>query len=508
MEDLLQRIPVRIRIPLLAAATAFLVHLVCNPHYGFFGDELYFIVCGQHPQWNYVDQPPIAPLLAAASQVFGPSLVLLRVLPALFAGAGIYVTCLIVLELGGAAYAQFLSAIVVFFLPVLTDFGMKVSPDMVGLWSWPLLTLWIVRLTKGADSRLWIAIGVLMGVSILSKYSVLFFAAALLVGLLLTPERRILDSRWFVVGTLISAIIALPSLLWQVHYGYPMLELLRAVQHGKNVIVAPLGYLGQQLLISGFLWPFWIIGLIWLFFRPALRFLAYGYVLLIAIMIVLHGKHYYPADAYPYLIAAGCVQIEDWTSKLRRARTVIAATTILLGLVFFPVVMPVLPEAWLASYYRELHSFLHISRENIETEHRVAAQLPSDFASMHGWTELTAIVNRVYEELPPADRKQAVVMAQNYSEAAAIEFLSKPKLPVISGHNQYFLWGPRGYSGDVLICVGANCDSVGEVFRACSLKARLQAPWIQPSEDNIPITVCRGIKKPILELWPLAKFYN
>jgi len=508
MEDLLQRIPVRIRIPLLAAATAFLVHLVCNPHYGFFGDELYFIVCGQHPQWNYVDQPPIAPLLAAASQVFGPSLVLLRVLPALFAGAGIYVTCLIVLELGGAAYAQFLSAIVVFFLPVLTDFGMKVSPDMVGLWSWPLLTLWIVRLTKGADSRLWIAIGVLMGVSILSKYSVLFFAAALLVGLLLTPERRILDSRWFVVGTLISAIIALPSLLWQVHYGYPMLELLRAVQHGKNVIVAPLGYLGQQLLISGFLWPFWIIGLIWLFFRPALRFLAYGYVLLIAIMIVQHGKHYYPADAYPYLIAAGCVQIEDWTSKLRRARTVIAATTILLGLVFFPVVMPVLPEAWLASYYRELHSFLHISRENIETEHRVAAQLPSDFASMHGWTELTAIVNRVYEELPPADRKQAVVMAQNYSEAAAIEFLSKPKLPVISGHNQYFLWGPRGYSGDVLICVGANCDSVGEVFRACSLKARLQAPWIQPSEDNIPITVCRGIKKPILELWPLAKFYN
>jgi len=379
---------------------------------------------------------------------------------------------------------------------------------MVGLWSWPLLTLWIVRLTKGADSRLWIRIGVLMGVSTLSKYSVLFFAAALLAGLLLTPERRILYSRWFVVGAVISAAIALPSFLWQAHYGYPMLELLRAVQHGKNVIVGPVGYLGQQLLISGFLWPFWIIGLIWLLFRPALRFLAFGYVLLIAIMIVQHGKHYYPADAYPYLIAAGCVQVEAWTRKLRRARTIIAATAILLGLVFVPVVMPVLPETWLARYYTELHSFLHISRGNIETEHRIYAQIPTDFASMHGWPELTAIVHRIYEELPPTDRKQAVVLAQNYSEAAAIEFLSKPKLPVISGHNQYFLWGPRGYSGDVLICVGANCDSVGEVFRACSLEARLQAPWIQPSEYDIPITVCRGIKKPILELWPLAKFYN
>jgi len=506
--DVLQRIPVRIRFSLLAAVTAFLVHLACNPHYGFFGDELYFIVCGRHPQWNYVDQPPIAPLLAAASQVFGPSLVLLRALPALFAGAGILVTCLIVLEFGGETYAQFLSAIVVFFLPVLTDFGMKVSPDMVGLWSWPLITLWIVRLTKGVHSGLWIPIGVLMGVSILSKYSVLFFVTALLVGLLLTRERRILLSPWFVLGALTSAIIALPSFLWQVHYGYPMLEMLRAVRHGKNVIVGPLGYVGQQFLISGFLWPFWIIGFIWLVFRPALRFLAYSYVLLIAIMISLHGKHYYPADAYPYLIAAGCVQVEAWTSELRRLRTLIAATAILLGLVFVPVVMPVLPEAGLANYYIKLHSFLHISRASTETEHRVYAQIPTDFASMHGWPELTAIVNRVYAELPPADQKQAVVLAQNYSEAAAIEFLSEPRLPVISGHNQYFLWGPRGYSGDVLICVGANCDSVSEVYRTCSLEATLQADWIQPSEYDIPITVCRGIKKPILELWPQAKFYN
>ena len=394
------------------------------------------------------------------------------------------------------------------FSSVLTDFGMKVSPDMVGLFSWPLIALWIVRLTKGANPRLWVAIGVLLGVSILSKYSVLFFAVPLLMGLLLTPERRVLYSRWFVGGTLISGIIALPSFLWQVHYGYPMLELLRAVQHGKNVVVGPLGYLGQQLWISGLLAEFWIIGLAWLFLRPGFRFLAYGYALLIAMMIAMHGKHYYPADVYPYVIAAGCVQIEDWTCKLRRVRTAIAAAAVLLGLVFFPLVMPVLPEAWLASYYRGLHSFLHISRESIETEHRVAAQLPSDFASMHGWTELTAIVNRVYQELPPADQKQAVVLAQNYSEAAAIEFLSKPKLPVISGHNQYFLWGPRGYSGDVLICVGANCDSAVKYFRSCTLEANLEAAWVQPSEFGIPIMVCRGIKKPLAELWPLTKFYN
>src|SRR5271165_5768743 len=267
-----RRIYGRSRIAIIAASVVFLIHLVCNPHYGFFGDELYFIVCGQHPQLNYVDVPPVAPLLAAASQVFGPSLVLLRAVPALFAAAGIFVTCLLVTELGGAAYAQDLSAIAVFFLPVLTDFGMKVSPDMVGLWSWPLITLWVVRLTKGANRRLWVAIGVLMGLSILSKYSVLFFAAALLAGLLLTPQRRILYSWWFVAATVISAAMALPAFLWQVHYGYPMLQLLRAGQHGKNVIVGPLGYLGQRLFISGFLAWFWIIGLVWLLLRPEFSF--------------------------------------------------------------------------------------------------------------------------------------------------------------------------------------------------------------------------------------------
>ena len=505
---MLNRIPSRIRIPFLLAAIAFLIHLVCNLHYGFHGDELYFIICGQHPQWNYVDQPLVAPLLAAASQMFGSSLVLLRAVPALFAGAGIYVTCLIVLELGGAAYAQFLSAIVVFFLPVLTDFGMKLHTDMVGLWSWPLLTLWIVRLTKGANSRLWIAIGVLMGVSILSKYSVLFFCGHTTVGalthtgktdsLFTLVRRRGIDFRHHR-----TAVVLVAGPLW-----IPDARIAACGPARQERNRRPDGLPWTTSLAQRFPCAVLDIGLIWLFFRPAVRFLAYGYVLLIAIMIVLHGKHYYPADVYPYLIAAGCVQIEHWTSELRRGRIVIAAATVLLGLAFFPLVMPVLPEAWLATYHSELLSFLRISRQNIETEHRVAADLPGDFASMHGWTELTAIVNRVYKELPPADQKQAVVLAQNYSQAAAIEFLSKPKLPAISGHNQYFLWGPRGYSGDVLICVGANCDSVSEVCRTCSLEATQQAPWIYPSEYDIPIMVCRGIKRPISELWPLAKFYN
>ena len=259
MQETTRRAP---RIPMIAGIAAFLIHLACNPHYGFHRDELYFIVCGQHPAWNYVDQPAVAPLLAAATQVFGPSLFLLRAVPALFAGAGVYVTCLLVIELGGAAYAQVLAAFVVFFIPVLTDFGMKVSPDMVGLWSWPVLALLILRMTKGASPRLWLLAGGTLGLSINSKYNVIFFALALLLSLLLTPERRVLWSWWFVAGIALAALISLPAFLWQVQYGYPMLEVLHNTHKGKNVENGPVAYLAQQALLSGLLFWVWGIGVV------------------------------------------------------------------------------------------------------------------------------------------------------------------------------------------------------------------------------------------------------
>src|SRR5579863_851626 len=128
-------------IPPAAAVVTLVVHLVANPHYGFFRDELYFIICGFHPAWGYVDQPPIVPLLAAGSQLFGHSLFALRALPALFAAAGAYVTVLVAFELGGGLFAAALATLAYLAAPVLESFGAKVGPDMIGLLCWPLCAL-------------------------------------------------------------------------------------------------------------------------------------------------------------------------------------------------------------------------------------------------------------------------------------------------------------------------------------------------------------------------------
>jgi 4-amino-4-deoxy-L-arabinose transferase-like glycosyltransferase len=396
--------------------------------------------------------------------------------------------------LGGGAFAQILAALVVFFSPVLMNFGMKVSPDVVGLWLWPLAALYTLRLAKGADPRGWLLVGATIGICIQSKYTVVFFLAALLLGLLLTPERKVLFSRWFLAGCGVCGLIALPNFLWQVHYGFPTLEFLRNAGHGKNLIVGPAQYLLQQLIIT----------------NVFLRFLGYTYIVLIGFMVVLHGKHYHPADVYPCLMAAGGVAIESWTARWKSLRPVVATAVIVLGLAFVPFALPVLPEAQVASYTNWLFGILHIPRQAVATEHQRLPALPTDWADMHGWPELAATVGNVYQSLSPEDRAQAAIVAGNYGEAAAIDFFGRQYglLPAISGHNQYYLWGTHGYSGNVIIDVAGDCGAREHLFATSERAATFSSPWVMPYENDIPIMVCRGIKKPLAELWPSIKSFR
>jgi hypothetical protein len=458
------------------------------------------------------------PLLAAATQVFGHSVFLLRLVPALFAAAGVFTTCLLAIEFGAGIFAQVLASMAFLFAGVLLGFGQIAAPDEVGLWTWPLLALLIVRIIKGADPRLWLLAGVVAGLSIQSKYTVLFLLASLVAGLLLTPERRIMRSAWFAAGFAIALAIALPNFVWQAHYGFPMWELLRAGQNGKNLVSSPPTFLFQQALTTNlFLSPIWIIGLIWFLRTAAYRFLGYAYIALIAAMLLLHAKYYYPADVYPILIAAGAVQIEAWTPQLRLFRGVVLAYAFVLGAIFVPYTLAILPErAFLAYQHRLTGSDI--------------SSLPGVWADMHGWPQFAATIKGIYESLPPADRGHAVVVAANFGEAAAIEFY-EPDVPVISYHNQYWLWGTRGYTGDVIIDVSGatehlfkkwallghtgngiiddfgSCGPKEHLYTRARLVARFEVPYTLDWETGIPIFICRGIRTPLATLWPNLKEY-
>jgi hypothetical protein len=497
------------RVAWIAAAIVFVAHAAGNPHYGFFRDELYFIICGFHPAWGYVDQPPVTPLLAAGSQLFGHSLVALRLIPAAFAGAGAYVTCRLAAELGGDAFAEIVAALAYGFAGVLMSFGMKVGPDMAGLWLWPLIALYALRIVRGADPRWWMAIGGAVGIACETKYTVAFFAVASVAGLLLTPHRRVLFSRWFAAGAAIAMVIILPNAIWQAANHFPMLELLRNGHDEKNIHAGPLLYAFQQILITNLLlWPVWVIGLIALLRNNAARFLGYTYVLLMVMMLALGAKDYYPGDAYPILIAAGGAAIAWWVRR-PAARYALAVAMIVAGLIFTPFSLPVLSENAMAAYDVRVENALGVHKSALANERGATSTLPSDWADMHGWPELTAQVAQVYRSLPPDERTKAVIFTGNYGEASALNFFG-PALglpPAISGHNNYWLWGTRGYDGSVLIEVGGDCFSDMRAYASTTVAAHFDDPWTMSYERGRPISICRSPRMSLSALWPMLKTY-
>ncbi|HZO94093.1 MAG TPA: glycosyltransferase family 39 protein [Candidatus Baltobacteraceae bacterium] len=497
------------RIAWVAGALTFVAHLVANPHYGFFRDELYFIICGFHPAWGYVDQPPLVPLSAAATQLFGHSLVLLRAIPALLAGAAVVAACALAVELGGGAFAQTVTAIVVALSPVLLSFGMKVSTDEANPLLWTLAALGALRVVHGRDPRWWLLAGGSLGIALETKYSAAFFAVALVLALLLTPERRAMRTRWFAIAIGLCVILALPSVVWQWSEGLPMLELLRAGQNGKNVIVGPAVYLLQEVLITGALFALvWIAGLVRLAADRSARFLALAWALLIAMMIALHGKHYYPAAVYPIPFAAGCVALEAWTRRVRLLRPAVAVVLAASGLSLAPLVLPVLPERDAVAYELRVMHAGHVPEEALQTEHGRTATLDPDFADMHGWPRLAATVERAVATLPPNDRARAVIVASNYGEASALDFFGRGLPPVISGHNEYYLWGTHGRSGDVLIDVNGDCGAGSGVFAHARRLATFDDPWAIAWERHIPIMLCEGIRTPLAVLWPRKREFR
>jgi hypothetical protein len=491
-------------------AACLLVHLVANAHYDVFRDELYFIVCGLHPAFGYVDQPPLIPLIAATSyKLFGTALTPLRLVPALAMSATVALTADFARLLGGGRFAQTLAGLCVLLAPALLAGGVLLSTDCLQALSW-LACAWILaRLAESGDERWWLAFGAVVGVSFESKYLIVLYMAALAVGVVATPLRRSLARPWIYAGAALALAIALPNVVWQAQHGWPFIEIGRADAGSKSVGRSPVGFLLQQALFVGpASAPVWLAGL-WRLAawppRPSLRAPAIAYVMLIAIFIVANGKAYYVAPIYPVLFAAGGLAWEAWL-KRSIARGAAIAIVGALGLVAAPTVLPLLPPDALIAYMQASG----FSPKVTQTERMKLSALPQYFADMFGWREMAAAVAAVYRGLPPDERTQAVFYAPNYGEAAALEVYG-PALggpPAISGHNNFFLWGPGAASGAIVITVAADAGRLSAFYDDVRPAGRIENPYAMPYESGLTIWVLRRPRAPLADIWGALKHYD
>jgi 4-amino-4-deoxy-L-arabinose transferase-like glycosyltransferase len=485
------------------------LHFYANGEYGYHRDELYFLICGQRPDWGYVDQPPLVPLLASLTHVLFPdSLTMFRLIPALAHAGTVALTVETARKLGGGTWAQLLAGMTAFLCPLLLAFGTIFYTDSLQPIAWLFCAYALIGIVRDGDERWWLPMGLVIGLALMAKYTIAFWVAALLIGLLLTSSRFRLARPTPYIAAAVAALIVLPNLLWQWAHGWPFLEFAVAVAGGKNVAYAPWTFVLIQLRdLNPVTAPIWLAGLgafaFWRRFAD-LRLIAIAYLLLLVAMIALHAKSYYQSGAYPVLFAGGAVALEAWLAS-RRLRAVLLAGVVLFSLPILPFVVPLFPIERFAAY----QGFLGIAPAG--TDKKLAfGRVPQLYAEMFGWRELAALVGRAYQSLPPQERADAVFFANNYGEAAAVDFFAKPwGLPrSISTHNNYELWGSHGHIGDVVIHLGGRREDLLKVYASVEAMGKTDNPWALPLETDQTIWICRGRFTKLDDEWSRLKHYN
>ncbi len=488
------------------SALAILIHLPGMARYGFFRDELYYIACSEHLAWGYIDQPPLIALIAWMSRhLLGNSLVAFRVFPVL-AGAGtVFLTGWLAGELGGGRVVQFLAALAILFAPLYLAFDSILTMNAFEPVFWLACACIAARIANGGSPKLWLWFGVISGIGLQNKHTMAVFGFAVVVGFLLSGDLQPFRSPWIWVGGLIALAVAFPNLLWEARHGWPQVEVVRNAQQFKNVAIGPLRFLGEQVLFySPVTLPLWLGGLVWLFFsREArrFRFLGWAYLAVLAIFIFGDGKSYYPMGSYPILMSAGAVAFEGFlrAPNWRALRVGYPSMIVLAGLFTLPFGVPVLPVESFLKYSHAL-PYAH----EVKTERDSTAPLPQNYADMIGWDNIASSVARVYHGLPEQERPGCAILAGNYGEAGAIDYygqaLGLPK--AISGHNSYFDWGPRDYSGACVILIGEEGSEFRKYFEEVQQVAVVDSPLAMPTEQHVPVYLCRKPRGSMAELWP------
>jgi hypothetical protein len=487
--------------------------------YGYFRDEFYYIACGRHLAWGYVDHGPIVALQARLGELlFGDSVFGIRVLSAAAGAAAVFLTGMIAWALGGRRPAQALAMFGIIICPQFIGSDGFLSMNSFEPVFWMICVLALVMILRGAsERRWWIVFGLSAGVGLLNKPSMAFFLVAVGLGLLLTKQRRVLFSRWTAVAIALLIVIALPNVLWQIHNHWPTLEFLHngQIRH-KNIVLGPVKFfLAQFATMQPVNALLWITGIVALLRAKSVRdgrWLGIAYILFFAIMFALHAKDYYLAGIYPALFAAGAIA---WERRFAASRGVLRNRTIafpvfesvllITTILILPMASPVLRPATWVRYTKALH----LRGDKMETAE--TGPLPQFYADRFGWQEMTTNVVSTYRSLSPADQSQACIVANNYGEAGAIDLLGhkmEPSLPpAVAIQNSYWMWGTHGCTWQVVIFISdATPAELADRYESVQLIAHLNNPYAMPFEHK-NVYLLRKRKPSMKVVWADWKDY-
>ena len=498
------------------ALADFIAHMAFAGNYGYFRDELYYIVSGtQHLSLGYVDFPPFIAYIAVFLNVISKdSLVSIHIVPALAEAFLIFVAGMIARELGGGWKAQILAAIATLVTLVFLATGSLFTPDALDQLWWSLLAYMIIRIVKRGESKLWILAGLIVGIGLLTKLSIFFFVVALFLSFLLFPStRKLLNSKWIAAGALVSFALISPVIYWNATNSWPMIDFYLHFQ-GYSGGGGPINFLLNQLLsINPLNIPLLIAGLYFFlrssFGRP-FRALGLSFIILYIFMTLIDAKPYYLLPIYPMIFAAGALYIEKSSlSKIGISRWFgsrpYIACLVVSAILFAPLLMPILPPAAYVNSYGALSGL-----GNSGAGQQNGGPMPQYLGDRFGWDSMVSIVAEAYNNLPSQYKEEACIFTSNYGEASAINFLGAdyglPK--AISGHNNYYIWGPGSCNGQVILTIGLSLSDDLKSYHNVTQVSTITCTYCMNNENDLPLYLCTNPIAPPTLLWPEVKHYN
>jgi len=433
------------------------LNLLAISHFGFQRDELLHLALGDHLDWGFKEVPPFIALLAKISTtIFGDSVFATRIFSTIFSGLIIWFTGLIVIELGGKKFAIALACLALIFSPAFAASGYLFQPVVFDQLWWVLTVYLLIRYLNTSLPIYIYLLGIVIGVGLLTKYTMAFFAIALILGLLITRQRKILWNRHILFAAIIALLLFLPNIIWQFQHHLPVVTHMKNLRSQQLDYISPSDFIKQQLTVNGIALFVWLIGFGFLLFSPRLRkfqFLAFAFILIFLFLLEMNGKNYYLFGAYPMLFAAGAYGFERWV----KARSYVLRTVVILfftlpNLLLFPLALPVFSLDQTVSVFKFAGKNMNI---NIKWEDQKIHPLTQDYGDMLGWEEMTEKVANAYNNLTPEQQKNTQIYADNYGEAGAIHhFGKKYNLPNVACLNSSFtLWAPDDLNARYIIYV-------------------------------------------------------
>lgn len=429
-------------------------------------DELLYLAESHHMAWGFMEVPPLLSVFAWITHVLGEGMFWIKCWPSLFGALTLMLTGKIILSIGGRYFALLLA-----FFAFVTGAYLRVhylfQPNFLEIFFWTAMAYCLIRFFQTQKNRWLYALGLSIGLGLMSKYSVAFFALSLLLGLLATAQRKIFSNRHLYFALLLALAIWLPNLIWQWQHHFPVVYHMKELQQTQLQYTTPAGFLTDQVMMNLACVFVWITGLLWLALDKdvkAYRFIAWAYIFVIILLLLCRGKSYYTLGAYPVLFAFGAYRLEKLTSQKRIFRRYIFIAFILyIGYFSLPLLLPVFRPQKLASFYRKHHleKTGALKWEDLQNH-----PLPQDFADMLGWDEMAQKTAAAYNTLDSAEKKRTILFCDNYGQAGALMYYAKKyHLPEAYSDNASFLyWIPANLCFDNIILVTGDRQEMRHPF--------------------------------------------